>query len=76
MQRNAEVGLFTKPSSLALYFSRSSPGTGFVHRSAFTDDISFLSVSYPAHQLYKRAFDLLQASLFFMIGVFNAHQTH
>ncbi|MEA1946331.1 MAG: hypothetical protein U9N83_03395 [Thermodesulfobacteriota bacterium] len=76
MQRNAEVGLFTKPSSLPPYFSMSSPGTGFIYRSAFTDDFSFLSVSYPAHQLYKRAFDLLQALLFFMFCVFHTHQTH
>jgi hypothetical protein len=67
MQRNAEVGLFTKPSSLPLYFSVPSHGAGFIHRSSFTDGFSFLSVSYPTHQLYKRAFDLLQALLFFVI---------
>ena len=76
MQRNAEVGLFTKPSSLPPYFSMSAPGTGFIHRSAFTDDFSFLSVSYPTHQLYKRTFDLLQAFLFLVIYTFHPDQTH
>jgi len=72
MQRNAEVGLFTKPSSLLLYFSMSSPGTGFIHRSAFTNGFSFLRLSYPAHQLQEGFFDLLQP-LFSVIFVFHAY---